>query len=82
MLILKYLEMALKIIAVVQTAIPSDPGPVKKAVAVALLDPPEAEKADVGQLVDKLVNASVAVGAWAKDQPPAVPIAQQLGRAV
>jgi hypothetical protein len=69
-LIFKYLGAALQILSVVQTVLPTAPGPVKKAVAVAMLKPADAEKADVGAFVDTLVGALVESGAWQKDKAP------------
>ena len=69
-LILKYLAVALQIIPIIQTVIPTAPGPVKNAVAVAMLNPPEAEKAAVAGLVSTVVGSMVAGGAWAKDGTP------------
>lgn len=73
-LILKFLPAALQILSIIQTQIPTAPGAVKKAIAVALISPPEADVPATGLLVDKLVVAMQSSGAFAKDAPPVVPL--------
>ena len=69
-LILKYLAIALQVIPIIQQAIPTAPGPAKNAVAVALINPAEADKPAVATLVTNLVTAMVAGGAWEKNKAP------------
>lgn len=70
-LILKYLALAIQIITIIQSVIPTAPGPAKLAVALAALNPSAEEKEGVGKLVSTLVGALTQGGAWVKDQPPA-----------
>ena len=72
-LILKYLALALQVIPIIQQAIPTAPGTAKNAVAVAMLNPPAAEKDEVSGLVSNVVTALVAGGAWEKNKAPVTP---------
>lgn len=74
-LIFKYLGAALQILSIVQTVIPTAPGPVKKAVAMSLLAQPN-PTSNLSELIDTLVTGLTAGGAWQKDKAPVAGLVQ------
>ena len=65
-LVTQFFPTILQVIIAIEAALPGVAGTTKKAVALAVLNPPTAQAADVGTLVDSAVGALNTTGVFAK----------------
>ena len=68
-LVLKWFPIVLSLIKDVQSQLPEAPGSAKKALVVAVINPPPDEKPHVENLIDQIVTTAQSVGLMFKNSP-------------